>query len=293
MVGLKSFQQTVNWRTYPQSPCCILHEWCFPWCSEPSIIQKHHWMLCYASPYVWIRVLGLNSSLLSKLESFQSELRKRILKLSKYTSNNIPLLALRWPSMCTRLLCNKLSFLHHICNGQLSAPKCSDPWLPLTAPQSLLSDRASSWTIPWARSSQKKSSQTIKSQLKVWKSGFSKQIASELWGNAMDHPSQCQVPSAWSRKQWLMDEVLGYCSWTWCRWKSCITFHSQAYVPHSFYWHKVSNGVMFIHCPTRLSTLHVTTFSPVTLTYSQSRLPLIWLQWLDKSSSLHWTLTTF
>ena len=37
----------------------------------------------------------LNSSLLSKLESFQSELGKRILKLSKYTSNNIPLLALR------------------------------------------------------------------------------------------------------------------------------------------------------------------------------------------------------
>ena len=59
----------------------------------------------------------LNSSLLSKLESFQSELRKRISKYS-ITTNNIPLLALRWPSMCARLLCNKLSFLHHICNGQ-------------------------------------------------------------------------------------------------------------------------------------------------------------------------------
>ena len=40
----------------------------------------------------------LNLTLLVKLESFQAELGKRILKLPKYTSNTIPLLALNWPS---------------------------------------------------------------------------------------------------------------------------------------------------------------------------------------------------
>ena len=62
----------------------------------------------------------LNASLLQALESFQAELGKRILILSKFTANNIPLLVLKWPSMCARLLCSKLSFLHHVCNGSSS-----------------------------------------------------------------------------------------------------------------------------------------------------------------------------
>ena len=53
----------------------------------------------------------LNSTLLSSLESFQSELGKHILKLPKHTSNSIPLLVLNWPSVGARILCNKLSFL--------------------------------------------------------------------------------------------------------------------------------------------------------------------------------------
>ena len=56
----------------------------------------------------------LNSTLLSKLESFQAELGKRILKLPKHTSNTIPLLVLNWPSMCTRILCSKLAFLQSV-----------------------------------------------------------------------------------------------------------------------------------------------------------------------------------
>ena len=58
----------------------------------------------------------LNLTLLSKLESFQS---KRILQLSKHTSNNVPVLALKWPSMCGRILCNKLSFLYCVQNGDV------------------------------------------------------------------------------------------------------------------------------------------------------------------------------
>ena len=39
----------------------------------------------------------LNSTHLSKLESFQAELSKRMFKLPKHTSNTIPLLVLNWP----------------------------------------------------------------------------------------------------------------------------------------------------------------------------------------------------
>ena len=59
-----------------------------------------------------------NKTLLTKLESFQAEVDKRILQLPKFTSNTIPLLALNWPSMCARILCSKISYLHRICNDQ-------------------------------------------------------------------------------------------------------------------------------------------------------------------------------
>ena len=56
----------------------------------------------------------LTDQLVAKLESFQAELGKRILKLSKFTANEAPLLALRWPIMKARILCRKLSFLRKI-----------------------------------------------------------------------------------------------------------------------------------------------------------------------------------
>ena len=59
----------------------------------------------------------LNYSLLEALESFQAELGRRVLKLPKFTSNTIPLLVLNWPTVCTRVFCNKLSFLSRVCNG--------------------------------------------------------------------------------------------------------------------------------------------------------------------------------
>ena len=54
----------------------------------------------------------LNETLLSKLESFQAQLGKRVLKITKF--NNM---ALHWPSMRCRCLCAKLSFLYRICCG--------------------------------------------------------------------------------------------------------------------------------------------------------------------------------
>ena len=60
----------------------------------------------------------LNTTLLLTLESFQAEVGKRILRLPKFTSNNIPLLALNWTSMCAKILCSKLSFLYKVCHDQ-------------------------------------------------------------------------------------------------------------------------------------------------------------------------------
>ena len=53
----------------------------------------------------------LNKTLLQKLESFQAELAKRILRLPKHTSNCVARMALQWPSVRARVLIIKLSFL--------------------------------------------------------------------------------------------------------------------------------------------------------------------------------------
>ena len=47
----------------------------------------------------------INASLLSKLGSFQSEVGKKILRLPKFTANQVPLLALDCPTMRCRCLC--------------------------------------------------------------------------------------------------------------------------------------------------------------------------------------------
>ena len=53
----------------------------------------------------------LNSTLVEKLESFQAELAKRVLRLQPSASNRACRLALHWPSMRARVLCSKLSYL--------------------------------------------------------------------------------------------------------------------------------------------------------------------------------------
>ena len=65
---------------------------------------------------IWI----LNSTLLQKLESFQAELAKRILRLLTRTSNNNALMALQWPSMIARILIIKLCFLFKVVKSDLT-----------------------------------------------------------------------------------------------------------------------------------------------------------------------------
>ena len=52
----------------------------------------------------------LTDPLLQLLESFQAEIGKRILKLPKWQANISVLVALGWPTMCCRILCQKLGF---------------------------------------------------------------------------------------------------------------------------------------------------------------------------------------
>ena len=56
----------------------------------------------------------LKDSMLHQLESFQGEIGRRILKLSKYHSTLSTRLALRWPSVTARMLVRKLSLLSKV-----------------------------------------------------------------------------------------------------------------------------------------------------------------------------------
>ena len=62
----------------------------------------------------------LDNSLLAKLESFQAELAKRILRLPKNTANNIARMALQCLSMRAHILIIKLNFLLKVITDDLS-----------------------------------------------------------------------------------------------------------------------------------------------------------------------------
>ena len=96
----------------PQSTGC-LHDLLNP-LSSRSIVECCVFPVLMYGSESWV----LNTAFMRTLESFQAELGKHILKLPKFTSNNIPLLVLNWPSMCARILCNKLSFLHRVCQDE-------------------------------------------------------------------------------------------------------------------------------------------------------------------------------
>ena len=108
----------VSWTlcgTSPQTlPLCtsVKSKW---WVlSSRSIIESCIIPVLLSGSENWV----LNHSLLDALNSFQSELGQHVLKLSKFSSNLTPLPVLNWPTMCARLLCNKLSFLCRMCNGE-------------------------------------------------------------------------------------------------------------------------------------------------------------------------------
>ena len=74
--------------------------------SGPSIFETCIIPILYGSE-TWL----LDSSCIRALEKFQCEVGRWILKLSKFHANDIIRIALHWPSMATRVLLRKLSFL--------------------------------------------------------------------------------------------------------------------------------------------------------------------------------------
>ena len=56
----------------------------------------------------------LDSSSIARLERFQNEIGRRILQLPKHFSGTTVRLALQWPSMSTRVLIRKLTFLSRL-----------------------------------------------------------------------------------------------------------------------------------------------------------------------------------
>ena len=62
----------------------------------------------------------LTDPMLVTLETFQAEMGKRILNLSKHYANLCPLIFLNWPTMRYRILIQKLSFLHRLLNSDQS-----------------------------------------------------------------------------------------------------------------------------------------------------------------------------
>ena len=61
-----------------------------------------------------------DSLLLDRLEAFQGEIGRRILKLSKFHSTLATRIALRWPSVVARILIRKLDLLSKVSSGGFS-----------------------------------------------------------------------------------------------------------------------------------------------------------------------------
>ena len=80
----------------------------------------------------------LDNSLLAKLESFQAELAKLILRLPKNTANNIARMALQCLSMRAHILIIKLNFLLKVITGDLSLCARSFRSLAVSDVESLL-----------------------------------------------------------------------------------------------------------------------------------------------------------
>ena len=81
--------------------------------SSRSIVETCVFPVLLYGAESWI----LNTTLLKKLEFFQTEIGKRVLRLPKYSSNRAVRMALLWPSMQARILCIKLSYLHKTVSG--------------------------------------------------------------------------------------------------------------------------------------------------------------------------------
>ena len=84
--------------------------------SASEVVQVCVMPVCLYRSENWL----LTDPMLLTLETFQAEIGKRILNLSKHYANLCPLIFLNWPTMWYRILMQKLSFLHRLLNSDQS-----------------------------------------------------------------------------------------------------------------------------------------------------------------------------
>ena len=148
---------------------------------------------------------SITASLLLKLESFQSEIGKKILRLPRFTANLVPLLALNWPTMRCRCLCAKLSFLHKI----QSSKQCTlgtEVFNTLTFPSiesSLLINQCRLLEQPYSR----KFTEEVLTNPDIFMRSLRKDIIKAdrllLLSEAKTHSSQLTVAEVASNMGWL------------------------------------------------------------------------------------------
>ena len=147
----------------------------------------------------------INASLLLKLESFQSEIGKKILRLPKFSANQVPLLALNWPTMRCRCLCAKLSFLYKIHSSEQSTLS-TEVFNSLTFPSiesTLLINQCRLLEQPY---SQKFTDEVLTNPdvvMRSLKEQIIKADRSLLLSEAKIHPSQSIVAEVASNMGWL------------------------------------------------------------------------------------------
>ena len=159
----------------------------------------------------------LNASLLQKLESFQAELAKRILRLHSRTANNTALMALQWPSVRAHILIIKLSYLLKVIRGDLSlsahvfrslAASDVEPLIIIRQCRFLESAFNSNFTSTILTSSEYISLTSMKKEILQLD-------LSLLLSNAASHPSQKFVQAVASSQEGLSKLVCHAGSYVW------------------------------------------------------------------------------
>lgn len=99
----------VNWRAHLQGTWSFLfaRRNCFPQTTQSTCFKKHCRILCHA----WHRELASQCFLATEarvVSTWDSQ------EVSRFNANNVPLMALEWPTMQCCCLCAKLSLLHRV-----------------------------------------------------------------------------------------------------------------------------------------------------------------------------------
>ena len=168
---------------------------------------------------------SIGASLLSKLES----IGKKILRLPKFTANQVPLLPLNWSTRC-HCLCAKLSFLHEVHSSEQSTLS-TGVFNALTFPSIESTLLINQCHLLEQAYSQKFTSEVLTNPdvvMRSLKEQIIKADCSLPLSEAKIHPC-CR-----SCQPYGVAESLGYSSRSWPIWNYCCVINPQATKQESF-----------------------------------------------------------